>query len=972
MSLRHIEFIHYDGLPWQKYEINLRDNGYYLRRLSKVELRQKQYLPFTAHPIGFSIVRNVLHYSGLLSDGANSSTMQAVYHQQYELLFVKGFLKKACTFGPLMLAKKSSRHKKSSSSRSSSANGALKEFAPPAYPRRRSSLPQHNQYKKNGLGDWEFELVPHSPWTMPVERRDKMAGCIKHFRLWSFDFESRPSDSAPVIICCTEEEIGKPGGDIKLVFEDCSPKCHINFFDWLLTCLLLRPEDGGILPDNTYVVILGFNSSRYDNIFLAEAYAQRKDFFKEHKVKVDYLEAASRIVQFGLTSLERNVQIFLRDVLLYFPVGSRGKLAVMAEKLKVPHLKAECSLDEMEYVANLILKASSEDEYKNDATFIKEVEYCRQDTRVLYGLARYLGNVFGAMEGPREFYLKWCPDVVPSCYGYLPWFFTLPQAAKAFLYCALPDSLKNIACSKLRGFGTILNLVHARFVKCSIYGGRTLCLTIGQIIRDLVSTDITSEYPSAMTAPMPYGEPYLASLKWINDINRLLADDNPIWRQSTIPFMHLALPFVAHIAFSKKRAPFSQRHNDSETAGAHRHDETLPFIPYRKFTDEFIRSPFKKPTAKNLGPLEWLADTNGKTYYGVYTSLDIYHMRRLGFSVSLTTSYRPIVWPQWSNSLGDVFRHLYSTKYYAKINGNPELELLSKIIMNSAIGKFAQRQNAETSFDGETFTVDESAVRFNRTMFQLNAFCMASSRLINQGHQSLICKGTHHCDYDWAPHDGTMYNIPVYADTDNLVWITHRVVEVFNAIRNEGLQPSVKLATFNTDKMQFTFSLEFENWHKTTKNGVCPRVAESVLAPYNLTPSSAIFLGKKSYIMRCDVCGEIRLKAKGHNQAGLQPSDFSRIFTQIPQLDRNFFLEQSLNGFMDAQSVTYRIFNYIYPSLSEDELYQISSGRRFTMRIRLPRSGEISVMPSSIERRYCAFIPKRQVRCVLCYFLCHE
>ena len=943
--LSNVQYLHFTGLPVE-YEINLVKNNLRLRPLSTKELHLPAYKEFINAPVPFTINKNILRYTEPSDD---VDLMADLYQYIWNLLFIKPPLldKKhrphiCIPGGPFIVLSKA----RATVTRKKKFVAAHCEYYEPCD---KGGV----MYEKRGLADWYRDPLSGTGWQAPNRRRRDLIYTIKSFRIFSFDFETRPSDATPVMVCMTEQNIST--GEVSLFREDIGPRCHITFFRGLID--FVASSSVGATS-----VVLGFNSSRFDNIFLADAMAHLTQEDRDKIKTIKYMESSSRIVELVICG-KRNQCMYFRDVLLYFPVGTRASLAVMARNLLGDkEQKSECSLEEMEIVANLII------DHPNEAAthplYEKELLYCRQDTRVLFGLAAHIGKVFTSMEGPRQFYLEIKPHIIPPYYAFLIWFFTLPQAAKSFLLFVQPEYTP-----ELGKFYAISNLHAARFVKTSIYGGRTLCVTVGQIIRNLVSTDICSEYPSAMACPLPYGRASYASINWINQMNKFLRDD-PLWEHPEgFAYCNYVRPFVAYVAFSKKRALMTHEHNDSSSY-SHRADQLLPFIPYRRVNHAYISDPFKKATA-DVGSLEWLADTNGQTLHGVYTAIDIYHMRRLGFSVHITTNYRTIVWEKWSTRLGSIFQQVYLIKYQAKKSGDPALELLAKIIMNSGIGKFAQRINPECSFDGHTYIKDASAVKINRTLYQINAFCMSASRLINQGHQSLTCKGEYLPDYNWEPAEGNLLNDVVYADTDNIIYRANNLGPIKAAMDKWQLLPSQHLASFNLSNMTFRFSLEFEEWHKdkvTGKPCKCPNRDKSPYGP-DITPSSALFFGRKSYVMMCELCGAIRLKAKGHNQAGLVPEDFACIFND--GLDRDYFLRGE-NGRNDAMSVTRRLFRYIYPFINEDELLNLTSGARFTFKITLPRTGQISIRPSSIERAYNAFIPSMQRRCNTCFVLVHK
>ena len=778
---------------------------------------------------------------------------------------------------------------------------------------------------------WGSDSPNKDNWHREKSLRHSSLKDVKIFRLMSFDMETRPSDATPVMVCLTEIDLSNEN-EISLVHEELGQDCHIRFFIFVQR-LAMTMKKGSL------VVILGFNSSRFDNVFLAAAMSHKVN----SQIHYNYLEANGRIIDLSIYAKNAG-QVYFRDVLLYFPVGSRGKLKTMAENFKLDHQKGECSLAEMQLVADALLDGVSDgnDDGSVNDSIKKELEYCRQDTRVLYGLARHIGSILLSMDGPRRYFLEVNPEIIPSVYAFLVWFVTLPQTAMSFLPWIFPDkSFKN--------FYSVSELGAARFIKTSIYGGRTLCGSIGQIVRNLRSTDICSEYPCAMNGPMPYGAPFYARLGWVNEMNVFLRDD--VLFSNDFAFTQRSRPFVAYVSFSKSRNYLATH----SIAGEHVPDQVLPFVPYRYMNDDFILDPYNK---KMPGGLEWLADTKGRTLYGVYNSIDIYLMRRLGFRVQISTRFRPIVWPEWSYQLAEVFNYLYSLKASAKRAGDKKLELFCKIMLNSTIGKFAQRMSPRSEFDGVTFRVGK--IPRNKILYQLNSYCMSYSRLINQGHQSVVCKLNHRPDYSWTNSLDCFKNIPVYCDTDNLIFVSPNVHELYKYLRDKSLLPNPRLCSFNADGMFFNMTLEFEEWHS------CPIAREYEHIPPS---STALFLGKKSYIMRCDACGAIRLKAKGHNQLGIKTVDMAQLLIG-DRFPLNFLIPK--NRQVDALEITRRLFQTIYPQIDHDAAIHLTSGSRFTFKISLAKAGKISIEPSNIDRRYRAFCPLSQEFCPQCYRIVHK
>jgi hypothetical protein len=810
-----------------------------------------------------------------------------------------------------------------------------------------------------------------------VKGHDKILQKIRYFELLAFDFETHPGPGPrcqqPVMVCLTKYDCATK--EIANLKHFIGTKCHYALLQWLMDRLCS-------CPGSSQITIIGFNSSKFDNIFIAAALSiVTKD---KRMGKPKYLESKGRIIDITIktkkTKDKASSALSFRDVLQYFPVGNRGSLKNMAKNFKLEELKDVCSLEDMVRVGDMIIDYEEENpdvELPLEGwpdPFQAELKYCYQDTRVLYGLAKYMGDVLSAVPGPRKAYFALNP-LVPVHFAYLVQFLTLPQAAFKFLPHIFEDE------ELTEEFSYVTDTLTASFCQRSISGGRTLCGTIGQVY-PTISTDICSEYPAAMCGPMPGGEAFHLSIGQINDLNILLATDR-VFQDPLVDLTKVfPIPFIA-LCYIYKERDYNQHYAD----GVHSVIQTIPFVPYRECSYDYVTSvlpPGGKP------PLNWIADTNDQVLRCVYNCVDVFMMRRLGFHVSISTAVRPLGWPEWNLNLERIYSSLFKKKAAAKKEGDKALELAVKILLNSSIGKFGQRIVEGSSFDGITFT--KKGTGKNRTLFHLNSFCMSMSRVINQCHQSLVCYGNHIPTWKWDT--SRPVNTPVfYGDTDNLVFLPSAYQKIHDHMAQANLFPQLEfLAKWIYEGSYFHMTLEFEEWHS------CDSL------PYKGSPiiSNSIFLGKKSYIMGCMFCGKkllaemnalktshpewktcknddctfcpkikkirdtaFRLKAKGHAKSGIFPEDFAPILFADPPLPTNYFIPSGES--YNALETTFRIFKYIYPEKTEHELRNMTSGKRFTFNVRLASSGKFSLIPTNIERKYCASIPANQERCTLCF-----
>ena len=786
----------------------------------------------------------------------------------------------------------------------------------------------------NTGGEWsKTTTIASQPWITINETTNKTINSYKTFQLFAFDFECTPSVLEPFMVCLTRL-------DDDSVCDFVGKDCQVDFLKWLVDYLYkVKPE--------TLIIVCGFNSARFDNIFVAQAMARVE---LPRGMRFDYLESSGKLIGLGLSCRESKKLIF-RDVLQYYPAGLKGSLRAMAQRLGLVHQKDDCSLSEMQTAGELVLNSGGD--YADNPVFKKVLDYCRQDTRVVYGIGEYIGKMICAIPGAREIYMATNEQVIPPSFMHLARWLTVSQMAIALLPHASPSVVVHSSLSQLYHSVNCVNL--ARYLKCSIYGGRTLAGVIGQPLRGLASIDVCSEYPSAMLGPMPCGKASHPSINWINLTNRKLATAlrDGLFVGSKFQLVNeLPKPFIAHCRLFKSR--LESRHH--ATSGEHFAVDVLPFVPWRSMTLDYICNIKQK---SGRGSTEWLADTNGKTLYGIYTCVDIVSAIQLGFSVQLTTAVRPIVWSSWDSSLGEVFASLFKLKHQAGLIKDDLLKEAVKLLLNSSIGRFGMDPREQTKWNGITLK-KTGKFKGNTSLLQINAFCMSYSRIINRYMQLLATHGSFDpqlaCQV-WERQ--AEVNRPIYTDTDNLIFIASNLDIVREAIVREQLEPSPCLGRWEHNGSFIRFTIEFERWHNCP---ACPATTPLL--------GSGIFLGKKSYIMACLSCPDaVRLKAKGHNKSGIEADKLATLLRQS-NVDSTQFMRQHDDNNVRIASLSY--FACAYPTKSQDQLEHLTSGRRVSFQIVLASRGKLSVTPSFVTRTYCACMSPSQTRCPLCLVNIHK
>jgi hypothetical protein len=742
--------------------------------------------------------------------------------------------------------------------------------------------------------------------------------------------------------------------------------------------MLSEISDGNGLNIKDFVhIFLSFNGSGFDNFYL---YKSWKHYSNEDKriqalkrtkrFEEKYIQASGKMTLFEI-ELKNNKhysRLIFRDVLLYLPADKRGTLKKVCTNLSLDFQKEDCSVEEIQQAFEQA-QSGTEDEL-----FEKVHHYCKVDTYCVFGIAKYMGDLYSSVEQFREFFEH---PVIPINLGFLYYFFTAAQSAyKLFPYCAMtpPTGMKPVTPEELsEKFKPIEDAGIAMIARKSIYGGKTLSPAIGMTItpppgHNIGCWDISSMYPTGALGLLPCGNVSQADEQFIDNVNQELEQKtfNP----------HNFLPFIAMCNILKAK-PLDD-HVDTPFPvpweRAHAIDDIFPFVPYRPNSLDAFDKKYKGKISTPSEALEWISHTNGISVYGYYNCIDVYTMMKMGFTVEICKwETKVLIWEDWSPLMGSCFRVLYTEKFLAKKAKNPSRETIFKLLMNGFIGKLAQRP-CEKLEQGlySIYRTGKSGNR-NSTLFQLNSFIMSYTRRMSLGFFSAMAWGDPLAfvkqEYYKLWRQTPIQRVPFYSDTDNLIFLhSGPGTTQQQALVDMNIHATGDLGKYYENSVHFDFHVEPEFWCK---------------GGGHMDHGGMFIFARKFYLLGCAECPSLRLKNKGHNSAGIDPVKYYAVLDQA-KTDPHFLLYDSLSYCDCAPCVTLRLF-----CKTEENFYlfaqrPITSQPRFSIKKTLAPKGAADdikhlegafiLKPSFIERTISVTYPFFQQRCEnnKCRMLVHK
>jgi hypothetical protein len=479
-----------------------------------------------------------------------------------------------------------------------------------------------------------------------------------------------------------------------------------------------------------------------------------------------------------------------------------------------------------------------------------------------------------------------------------------------------------------------------------------------------IHLDVCSQYPSALVAPQPDGK---ARLLNEDEIQNLQSKLNEMVRQvreenNLDAANHFFLPpFWAECEFSFPKEKYDEWSND-----CHEHwrlqFSTFPWSPRNTAMDTYLFSagdPTPDKPTRGLGRLLYgfgertiyLGWIFGKKLKGAYSSIDIIHCIRNGWSVEIFNLEEREVYvydelihddmpsgcsQSWHpNYTASFFRAAAEKKMQAEQDGNPALRIFFKTIMNGSYGGNLYDKTTKTSFqyisknpfeedmkDGNLPTsilpvtstermVSKMASDIWSKLFRFpNDFYLAGyankddpkckntkmaflGGTCLSGSRIIFNQMLHYCirESQERKSQPLSWSQHYYADTDSLT------TSFLNALHvpQEVFAEPTRLGSAIVSRGQYDFTLALECASESDK--FCPWWFSKGGWKLPCFSTSAVF-AKKVYIETCQYCEKSHIRAKGHNLAdeGIQK--------RLVDFDFQSFLFQRAQDYPDQASVS--------------------------------------------------------------------
>ncbi len=268
---------------------------------------------------------------------------------------------------------------------------------------------------------------------------------------------------------------------------------------------------------------------------------------------------------------------------------------------------------------------------------------------------------------------------IPMCYS---------KSFDIYYYYSQADAAYNMCLKSISGCNVlaICDDYYDCYKHC-YYGARTdSCMYGMKLEGKFKAYDISSMYPAGMNNPMPDG-----NVVYMNDYMVDWNDYNP----------HLYLPFICKARLIKTWLP------------------GYGILPYHWN---------KHGGGDVVGEIGYI---NGGDVTGSWTCIDLYNAVNDGWKVVWCKHF--IVWERWTNEFQKFYKKWFDIK---QATSDPNLRWSCKIVLNSSIGKFAQK-----TYGG-----------INKKPSQLGWFCLSYSRCLHSKLKQLL------------PSDKYVY----YGDTDSI------------------------------------------------------------------------------------------------------------------------------------------------------------------------------------------------------------
>lgn len=359
------------------------------------------------------------------------------------------------------------------------------------------------------------------------------------------------------------------------------------------------------------------------------------------------------------------------------------------------------------------------------------------------------------------------------------------------------------------------------FLQQAVIGGKVSSSAFGCEISNqkLGMVDIVSMYPSAFSAPVPFGKSN------INDalLSHLIQKDLTARTFQAKNYV----PFVARITIEKH----------TKTTDCKNHDITC-------FQSSIIKMKNKSLTIVQTGKYEIIRDC-----------VMIQSLQEEGWDITICppqpNKISIISWSGWTHEeVGPFFEHWFKMKQ----TSTGPVVILAKILINSVYGKFLQKIDEQYTFKdlADLIYLDDESLEekdFEKNYSSVNPlvkhiksneekqsvypllcgmFCLSFSKRISFIKDIKACGGH-----------------AFYTDTDSVL-MSYEAIDKFRQANPEIFKKPLTLPSFNYDTFRPNYFLTLEG------------------CPCHQYFTSAIILAKKMYYFENEECGTTKQSCKGH------------------------------------------------------------------------------------------------------------
>lgn len=674
-------------------------------------------------------------------------------------------------------------------------------------------------------------------------------------------------------------------------YQDKRPIVH-KFLDDLI-CVASAPWP-------VLVLVLSYNGSAFDNIYIVKEVLKERRYAKYHS---EMLIKCGRL--FKLSMFIGRSQIEFRDLFNYVPSFAGGKSLknVMEEiggEVKKQTFNVEfafvalncawskhrsCSAQRHNFryhmgpngtrvITGLRIPWETREDidwqyftkFKNWHEVCSDIvlrtrDYCRVDVDCVREITRWFFRVLTSVEG------KISPHFAVEPFRILYHHYTLPSwCIRNFNEMCLSQT-----CNTAETAQWLIRGPEEKFLRRAIWGGHVGSSCYGQIVKgSFKMVDFTSMYPSALNAPMPAGKP-----------ERIGVNTTAFLDYISHPF-HEFVEFVASLREHIDKIPYIEFLNGC----LERFYLLKPFVARARLRKDFVEcdgsfsvhTPFTcvpaevKATIPSKRGLHW---PEAGDVTGVYCSMDLFVAVLEGWSVTFVeTICRPpkevdifgfpvdeekatlanvpmyvIAWQNWDMSVSQYFRDWFELK---RTTADTNAKLLAKIILNSTYGKFIQRTDWPSYNVMDNFNGDEESTDIQYLNMGAKTLRKDSRQKDNNTsllHLGIYCLANsrllmHALAYGSFKLTGTRV---LYGDTDSLVFDADGTVDFRPEVLTGHIGGIDRFDGPNGAYYNLHYSLDYVN----CKCGHGEWKEVSVLA-------------KKFYALTCKKCGGRKVAAKGH------------------------------------------------------------------------------------------------------------